>query len=74
MPAHEPLYLMWQDTSKHLTPTQKALAGVAAYLARFGMRPLVCVCHQMIELPELTVQVRQHVEADMFWLGMEEIR
>lgn len=74
MTRHEPLFLMWQDTSKHLTQTQKASAGIAAYLARFGVRPLVCVCHTLIELPELTVQVRHYVEADMFWLGMEELR
>jgi hypothetical protein len=74
MIGHEPRYLVWFDDDKRKTDAQKALDGIAAYFARFGTRPLVVVCHVAIELPELTVQVRAHVQPNNYWLGMEVLR
>jgi hypothetical protein len=74
MTQHEPLFLAWYDDDKKKTDLHKAQDGVQAYLNRFGVRPLVLVCHTVIALPELTVQVRHHVPVNNFWLGMEGLR
>jgi hypothetical protein len=68
------LFLVWYDDSPKTPVVEKIQAAIAAYVARFLVRPslvLVNVVDHM-ELADVQVRYERTVQPNTFWVGRED--
>ena len=66
-------YLGWMDDNPHRTPTDKLRAAIAAYVERFGVRPLVVRVNDQEPVPDpcgLQVVRESYIRRNNFYVGM----
>ncbi|MBK8200186.1 MAG: hypothetical protein IPK75_17710 [Acidobacteria bacterium] len=67
------MFLAWFDDNPKKTTGIKIAEAIAAYMARFQVRPTVVLVNaaDLVEVPGVTIRAVGYVRANTFWVGQE---
>lgn len=68
------LYFVWFDDSPKKLTSDKLQEAIAAYVARFQVRPTIVLVNaaDQLERTDMMVRSERTVQPNTFWLGQEE--